>query len=74
MVYPEGTWVVDTMTGDLGEVLRQTGGLLSLQRPGRRGLWSADPGSVRPASEHEVRAEAWAGPEAEEPTRDPYGP
>jgi hypothetical protein len=55
MLYPEGTWVVDAMTGDLGEVLRQTGGLLSLQRPGRGGLWSADPGSVRPATEREVR-------------------
>jgi hypothetical protein len=61
MLYPEGTWVVDTMTGDLGEVLRQTGGLLSLQRPGRRGLWSADPGSVRPATERELRAEVLTG-------------
>ncbi|WP_329366834.1 hypothetical protein OG896_18485 [Streptomyces sp. NBC_00669] len=61
MLYPEGTWVVDTMTGDLGEVLRQTGGLLSLQRPGRGGLWSADPGSVRPATERDLRVEALTG-------------
>ncbi len=58
MVYPEGTYVMDTMTGDLGEVMRQTGGLLSLQRPGRGGLWSADPGSVRPATADEIRGVA----------------
>lgn len=54
MVYPEGTWVVDTMTGDLGQVVRQTGVLLSLQRSGHGGLWSADPGTVRPATAREV--------------------
>ncbi|SEG42201.1 hypothetical protein SAMN05216223_10589 [Actinacidiphila yanglinensis] len=58
MVYPEGTWVVDTMTGDLGEVLRQGGGLLALQRPGRGGSWSADPGTVRRATDSELRAVA----------------
>lgn len=56
MVYPEGTYVMDTMTGDVGEVMRTGGGLLSLQRPHRRGLWSADPESVRLATEDEVNA------------------
>lgn len=54
--YQVGTWVVDTATGDLGEVMRQAGGLLSLQRPARGGLWSVDPGAVRLATAPEIRA------------------
>lgn len=53
-MYQEGTYLVDTMTGDVGEVMRQSGGLLSLQRPGHRGLWTADPGSVRRATPEEI--------------------
>lgn len=62
MPYPEGTWVVDTRTGDLGEVMRRTPGLLSLSRLGNRGLWAAEPCSVRRARPSEVAsAEAASG-------------
>ncbi len=54
MPYGEGTWVVDTRTGDVGQVMRSTAWSLSLQRPGNQGLWAAEPCSVRQARPAEV--------------------
>ncbi|MCM2419748.1 hypothetical protein [Streptomyces sp. RKAG293] len=51
--YREGAYVVDAMTAELAMVVRPSGALVVLQRPGTDRRWEADPDALRLATRDE---------------------
>ncbi|MCB5907643.1 hypothetical protein [Streptomyces pinistramenti] len=64
MTYREGTWVIDSVSGRLGQVMGEFGQRVALRGPGGGTEWEADPVALRLATRAEREAAGVRGAEA----------